>query len=162
MKLLVQRPGVDERETPPEVVLDRLEGVVGDNWRSRGSSRTPDGSANPEAQVTIMKARLAALEAGGDEGRWKLAGDQIYADFDMSVSNLPPGARLRIGTAVLEVSAHPHTGCAKFVERFGTAAMRFVNSPTGRALRLRGVNCRVVAGGVVRLGDTIMKETTPQ
>jgi MOSC domain-containing protein YiiM len=68
---------------------------------------------------------------------------------------------VRVGSAVLEISAKPHTGCTKFVERFGRLAMRFVNSPIGRELRLRGVNCRVVVSGVVRLGDTITKEVLP-
>jgi len=162
VQLLVRRPAVDERETPAEVVLDRVEGVVGDNWRSRGNSHSPDGSANPEEQVTVMNARVAALVSGGEDERWQLAGDQIYADLDLSVSNLPPGTRLRIGTAVLEISARPHTGCSKFAARFGPEATRLVNSPEGRQLRLRGVNCRVIAGGVVRLGDTITKEPDPK
>jgi hypothetical protein len=156
--LLVRRPNVGERETPGELRLDVVEGVVGDNWSLRGSSSTADGSANPEAQLTVMSARLASLVAGGEDDRRQLAGDQIYADLDLSHENLPPGSRLRIGSAVVEVSAHPHLGCAKFVERFGKDAMRFVNSRMGRQLRLRGMNCKVVAGGVVRLGDTITKE----
>jgi hypothetical protein len=156
--LLVRRPDVGGRETPDELVLDLVEGVVGDNWLRRGSTSTPDGRANPEAQVTIMNARVAALVAGDDRDRWALAGDQIYVDFDLSRENLSAGTRVRLGSAVLEISAKPHTGCAKFVERFGAEAMRFVNSPTGRDLRLRGANCRVVLAGVVRLGDTISKE----
>ena len=106
----------------------------------------------------MMNARSTALLSCGDCGRWKLAGDQIYVDFDLSRENLSAGTRVRLGSAVLEISAKPHTGCAKFVERFGAEAMRFVNSPTGRDLRLRGANCRVVLAGVVRLGDTISKE----
>jgi hypothetical protein len=158
VELLVRRPAVDERETPGEVHLDLAEGVVGDSWRVRGSSRTADGSANPEAQITVMSARVAKLVAAGNADRRKLAGDQIYADLDLSHENLPPGSRLRIGSAVVEVSAHPHTGCAKFTARFGKDAMRFVNSSKGRQLRLRGMNCKVVAGGVVRVGDIITKE----
>ncbi|MGC9962162.1 MAG: MOSC domain-containing protein [Acidimicrobiales bacterium] len=158
VELLVRRPDVGGRETPEKLVLDLVEGVVGDNWLRRGSTSTPDGSANPEAQVTIMNARVAALVAGGDRDRWALAGDQIYVDFDLSQENLPAGTRVRLGSAVLEISAKPHTGCTKFVERFGADAMRFVNSPTGRDLRLRGANCRVVLAGVVQLGDAITKE----
>jgi hypothetical protein len=162
VQLLVRRPAVDERETPSEIDVDVVAGVVGDNWRTRGSSSTPDHSASSEAQVTMMNARSTALVSCGDGARWKLAGDQIYVDFDLSNSNLPPGTRVRVGSAVLEISAKPHTGCSKFLERFGQEAMRFVNSPTGRELRLRGVNCRVVVTGVVCLGDTITKEVPPQ
>jgi hypothetical protein len=162
VQMLARRPTRDERDTPPEIVVDVVEGVVGDNWRTRGSSSTPDHSADSAAQVTMMNARSTALLSCGDCGRWKLAGDQIYVDFDLSTSNLPPGTLVRVGSAVLEISAKPHTGCAKFVERFGRAALRFVNSPSGRELRLRGVNCRVVVSGVVRLSDTITKEVPPQ
>ena len=49
----------------------------------------------------------------------------------------------------------PHTGCGKFVRRFGVDAMKFVNSPVGRELNLRGVNAKVVRGGVVAQGDAI-------
>jgi len=159
VELLVVRPAVDARETPSRVHLDVVEGVLGDTWRLRGSSRTPDGSANPEAQVTVMSARAARLVAGDDDRR-KLAGDQIYADLDLSHENLPAGSRLRIGSAVVEISAEPHRGCSKFLERFGKEALRFVNSSLGRELRLRGMNCKVVSGGVVRLGDTITKEAS--
>jgi len=162
VELLVRRPAVDERETPDEVRLDIVEGVVGDCWRVRGSSRSADGSADPEAQVTVMNARVAMLVSAGEDDRRKLAGDQIYADLDLSNENLPPGSRLRIGSAVIEVSAHPHTGCEKFVARFGKDATRFVNSKTGRQLRLRGMNCKIVSGGVVRVGDTITKEAAPE
>jgi hypothetical protein len=162
VEMLVLRPTVGERETPDHVHLDVVEGVVGDNWRVRGSSRGPGGAANPEAQVTVMNARMAHLVSGGEADRRKLAGDQIYADLDISHENLPAGSRLRIGSAVIEISAHPHTGCAKFVARFGSDAMRFVNSPMGRQLRLRGVNCKVVSGGVVSVGDTITKEEVPE
>ncbi len=100
--------------------------------------------------------RLAALVAGERE-RWPLAGDQLYVDLDLAVDNLPPGTRLAVGMAVIEITPHPHTGCAKFSARFGSDALRFVNSPDGRALRLRGINARVVEAGIVRLGDAIRK-----
>jgi hypothetical protein len=136
-----------------EVRLDVAEGVVGDSWRVRGSSRR-DGSADPEAQLTVMNARTAEAVAG-DVSRWPLAGDQIYADFDIGIEHLPPGTTLTIGDAEVEVSDKPHTGCAKFSARFGTDALRFVNSPEGRRLRLRGMNTRVTKSGTVRVGDPI-------
>jgi hypothetical protein len=154
--LLTRRPAVETRESLDEATLDLVEGLVGDNWRVRGSSSTPDGRSSPEAQLTIMNSRAASLVAVDDDRRI-LAGDQVYADLDLSIENLPPGTRLRLGTAVVEVSAKPHTGCSKFVARFGKEAMRFVNSPLGRDLRLRGMNTRIVAAGVVRVGDRITK-----
>jgi hypothetical protein len=158
VELIARRPAVDEREVVSEAVLDLHEGLMGDTWRARGSSRTPDGGPNPESQLTLMNARAAAVIAG-DRDRWALAGDQIYVDLDLSLSNLPPGSRIRIGSAVIEFSETPHTGCAKFSARFGNDALRFVNSPAGRELRLRGANCRVVTPGTVRHGDAITKLT---
>jgi MOSC domain-containing protein YiiM len=159
VELIAIRPAVDEREILTEARLDPEEGLVGDSWRARGSSSMPDGSANPVAQVTLMNARAAAAVAGERE-QWALAGDQIYVDLDLSLLNLPAGTRIQIGSAVLEFSEAPHTGCAKFSARFGNDALRFVNSPIGRELRLRGANCRVVVGGTVRPGDTITKLTS--
>jgi len=156
--LVVCRPSPGEREVRAEAVLDLVTGVAGDNWLGRGSSLTPDGSADPDRQVTVMNARVAELVAGGAH-RMPLAGDQLYVDLDLSVGNLPAGSLLTVGQAVLEVSAVPHLGCAKFVERFGAEAMRFVNSRLGRELRLRGMNTRVVVPGPVRAGDLAAKAT---
>ena len=154
--LVVRRPGVGVRELPGEAMLDQASGLAGDNWLERGSMTTPDGSADPERQVTVMNARVAELVAGGTD-RMPLAGDQLYVDLDLSVDNLPAGSLLAVGQAVLQVSHAPHLGCAKFVERFGAEAMRFVNSRTGRRLRLRGMNARVVRPGLVRPGDLAAK-----
>jgi hypothetical protein len=156
LELVVRRPAVDEREVLDEGVLDPAEGLVGDTWNVRGSRRTPDGSPHPDMQLNVMNARLAALVAG-DVARWGLAGDQLYVDFDLSEASCPPGTRLGIGSAVIEVTAQPHTGCAKFAGRFGEDALRFVNSPIGRELRLRGVNARVVTAGTVRPGDEVRR-----
>ena len=154
--LVVRRPEIGERDLPREAVLDRVTGVVGDNWLTRGSSSTPDGSAHQDKQVTVINARLAQLVAGGTE-RMALAGDQLFLDLDISVDNLPAGSLLAVGEAVLRVSEAPHTGCAKFIERFGTEAMRFVNSRIGRRLRLRGMNTSIVVPGTVRRGDLAVK-----
>jgi MOSC domain-containing protein YiiM len=154
--LIVRRPAVDERERPTEAALYRETGLAGDNWLARGSSRTPDGSADPDKQITVMNARVAELVAGGPD-RMALCGDQLYVDLDLSVDNLPAGSLLAVGGAVLRVSEAPHTGCAKFVERFGGEAMRFVNGRIGRQLRMRGMNTRVVVPGTVRLGDLATK-----
>jgi len=154
--LIVRRPAAGRRDLPAEAVLDQVAGLEGDNWLARGSTSMPDGSADPRRQVTVMNARVAELVAGGT-GRMPLAGDQLYLDLDLSLDNLPAGSLLAVGQAVLQVSEAPHLGCAKFVERFGAEAMRFVNSRTGRQLRLRGMNARVVVPGTVRLGDLAAK-----
>jgi MOSC domain-containing protein YiiM len=152
--LIVRRPAVDEREVVEEAVLDVNEGLVGDTWRDRGNGRAPDGEPDLQAQVTLMNARSAAAVAGEIE-RWPLAGDQFYVDFDLSIEHLPPGTRVAIGDAEIEVSATPHTGCSKFSARFGKDALRFVNTKQGRALRLRGMNARITRGGVVWVGDPV-------
>ena len=159
LELIVRRPRVGEREVVEQAELDPAIGVWGDNWHARGDFRTRGGPPDPEAQITIMNARVAALVAQARD-RWPLAGDQLYVDFDLSGAHLPAGTRLAIGDALLEVSAQPHTGCAKFVSRFGVAAMKFVNSPVGRELNLRGINARVLRAGTVRVGDTIRKWST--
>jgi len=157
IQLIVARPDTGERVALDEADLDTALGLVGDSWFVRGSSATPDGSANPEAQLTIMNARAVAAVAG-ERAYWALAGDQVYADLDISITNLPPGTRLRLGTALVEVSAKPHTGCAKFTQRFGLDAMRWVNNDEGKELRLRGMNCRVLEPGRFAIGDTITKD----
>ena len=153
---MVRRPDMERREIVDEGVLDVDFGLVGDNWKARGSTSTPDGSANPVAQITVMNSRFLSLIAQSEE-RWELAGDQLIVDLDLSMESLPPGARLSIGSAVLEISEKPHTGCAKFSARFGQDALRFVSTPSGREQRLRGVNTRIVQSGTVRVGDPVTK-----
>jgi hypothetical protein len=156
LELLVRRPKVGWRELLQQAQLDLIEGLVGDNWRTRGSSLTSDGSAHPDMQLNIMNSRVVALVAQQPE-RWALAGDQLFVDLDLSAENLPPGTRLALGSVVIEVTKQPHTGCAKFVERFGLDAVKFVNSDEGNRLRLRGINARVRLPGVIRVGDIVRK-----
>ena len=156
LALIVRRPATLEREVLDAGELDATVGLVGDNWLARGSKRTDDGSAHPEMQLNVMNARTIALIAG-DEARWPLAGDQLFVDLDLSEANLPPGTRLALGEAVIEVTAVPHTGCQKFVQRFGLDAMKFVNSTVGKPLRLRGLCAKVVQPGTIRVGDVARK-----
>ncbi|MGH9216196.1 MAG: MOSC domain-containing protein [Acidimicrobiales bacterium] len=158
VELIVRRPVVDEREILDEGVLDLADGLVGDSWRVRGSSRTADGSAHPDMQLNVINARLSSLVAV-DPDRRALAGDQLHLDLDLSHANLPAGTRLALGSAVIEVTEIPHAGCDKFRARFGADALRFVNSPTGRQLRLRGLNAKVVVAGTVRQGDDVRRLT---
>jgi hypothetical protein len=156
LELIVRRPHIGEREVLDEGQLDIVDGLVGDTWSTRGSRRSKDGLAHPDMQLNIMNARVIALVAQ-DRERWHLAGDQLFMDLDLSGENLPPGTRLAVGSAVIEVTDQPHTGCQKFVSRFGLEAMQFVNSPVGRELNLRGINARVVKPGTIRVRDVARK-----
>jgi MOSC domain-containing protein YiiM len=156
LEMIVRRPSSGVREELAEAELDPVAGLVGDTWMQRGSRRTADGSAHPDMQINVMSARVAALVAQ-HRSRWALAGDQLFVDFDLSEANLPAGTRLAIGSAVIEVTAEPHTGCGKFVERFGVDAAAFVNAPRHRRLHLRGVNAKVIQRGTIRTGDRIEK-----
>ena len=156
LELIVRRPAVGRRDVLEAGELDLQTGLVGDTWSIRSSSRMPDGSPHPDMQINVMNSRVIAMIAG-ERTRWGLAGDQLYVDLDISEENLPAGTRLAIGSAVIEVTAQPHTGCAKFVQRFGVDAMKFVNSPRGRTLHLRGINARVVVPGRIQQGDAIRK-----
>ncbi len=152
VEMVVCRPDLGERRVLEEGELVVGEGLVGDNYLARGSR---DGPAHPEAQLNLMNSRSVDLVAAGDRRRWPLAGDQFFVDFDISAANAPAGTRLAIGTAVIEVSQKPHTGCAKFTERFGIDAARWVNAE--RDERRRGINAMVVEAGVVKPGDAIVK-----
>ena len=168
LTLIVRRPDVDLREVLAEGELTLAEGLVGDTWGRRSSSRTPDRSPHPDMQLNVINARLARLLAFADVDRQALAGDQLHVDLDLSETNLPVGTLLVFGPSAAEhtgdddtphptivVTEQPHTGCAKFIARFGEAAMRFVNGPHGRPRWLRGLNARVVVPGRIRTGDTI-------
>jgi hypothetical protein len=154
--MIVRRPAENEREVLEECELDLALGLVGDSWVRQGSSKMPDHSPHPEMQINLMNSRVVALLAQ-DRARWPLAGDQFYVDLDLGEENLPAGTRLALGTAELEVSALPHTGCKKFVSRFGMDAMLFVNSGLGRQLHLRGINAWVTKPGRVRVGELIRR-----
>jgi hypothetical protein len=156
VELIVRRPDRDAREVLEEATLDPALGLVGDSWIKRPSRSSTDGSPDPERQLTLMGARAIAAVAG-ERTHWPLAGDQLFVDLDLSWDNLPAGTELLVGTAVISASAPPHTGCAKFTARFGSAASRWVNTDDGRSLNLRGINARIVTGGVVRRGDVIRK-----
>jgi hypothetical protein len=155
---IVRRPDSGHREMLNEGRLDIVNGLVGDNWRVRGSSRTADGSPHPDMQISIMNVRVIALLAG-DKARWPLSGDQLFIDLDLSDANLPARTRLAVGAAIIEVTDQVHTTCKTFAARFGTDAVTFIHSPAGRRLRLRGINARVVRSGLIQVGDIVRKVT---
>jgi hypothetical protein len=153
--LITRRPQPGAREILDEAQLDPTLGLIGDGWHVRPSKKTADGLPDPLAQVTLMNVRVIGVIA--DEPDWVLAGDQLFVDLDLSGANLPAGTRLVAGEAILEVTGQPHTGCAKFTERFGSAAMRWISSDVGRELNLRGINTRVIEPGCVRRGEAIRR-----
>jgi hypothetical protein len=159
VRLVVRRPDVGVREILDEGRLELADGLVGDTWLARARSRAIADGRHFDAQVNVMSARMVGLLADTAEEQ-AYAGDQLFLDLDISTANLPTGSRLAfgdpdVGGAVIEISAKPHNGCAKFTARYGEDAMRFVNSDIGKQLRLRGFNARVVEAGVVRPGDVV-------
>ena len=150
VELVVARPEVGVRDLLEEGTLDLEKGLVGDNWGARND--TPDY----DRQLNVINARLSRLVAIDPDRR--PPGRRPAPRRPRPEHREPaPGTRLALGSAVIEVTEPPHTGCSKFVERFGREAMRFVNSPQGRELRLRGMCARVVVAGTVRPGDPIRK-----
>ncbi len=154
VEMIVARPASNERQVLEKGEFTREEGLVGDNWLARGSRHSEDGSALPGAQVTLMNGRYLNLIAGSRE-KWPLAGDQLIVDLDLSSSNLAVGQKLRIGTALFEVTEIPHTGCVKFKERYGLEAMRFTGADLSQ--KLRGIYVKVIQSGTVKTGDSIQK-----
>lgn len=156
LELIVRRPKSEVRDVLEEGELDLKVGLVGDNWIERPSDRSADGRAHPDMQLNVINTRFIQLVAQ-DAERWQLAGDQLFVDLDLNEENLPAGTRLAIGSAVIEVTDQPHTGCKKFAARFGNDAQKFVMTPVGRRMRLRGLCARVVQPGTIRRGDVVRK-----
>ena len=156
LELIVSRPEEDAREVMELADLDTKLGLVGDTWQDRPSARSADGKAHPDMQITIMNSRVAALVAQ-DKDRWQLSGDQLFTDLDLSAANVPPGTRISVGSAILEATDQPHTGCKKFSARFGIDALKLISSPTGKELQLRGINAKVVRSGEIKPGETVKK-----
>lgn len=144
--LIVARADNGHRDTPDEAVLTPEGGVPDDAWLR-------DAPGKPDAQITLMRTDVARLFANGQS--LSLFGDNLLVDLELSFANLPEGSRLRVGAALLEVTAEPHNGCLKFRQRFGGDALRLTADRRFRELRLRGIYAKVVEQGRVALGDAI-------
>jgi hypothetical protein len=153
---IVVRGGPGERRDLDSAEVSLAGGVDGDRWARGCWMTTEDGRPHPDVQVCIMNARCIALIAGAREN-WPPAGDNLFIDMALDPDNLPPGTRLAIGAAVLEITAVPHNGCAAFIARYGRDACVFVNSGAGKANRLRGIYARVARDGRVTVGDRVSK-----
>ena len=156
LKMISRRPGVNLREVLNTGELSLTDGLIGDSWKERGSRHTPNKTAHPEMQLNIMNARVIALIAR-EEPNWSLAGDQLFIDMDLSGENLPAGTKLAFGSAEIEITSIPHNGCGKFKERFGSDALKFVNSELGKEHHFRGLNAKVIKPGIINKGDIIRK-----
>ena len=153
VEMIVCRPRTDERRVLEEGEIDVTHGLIGDSWETRGAD---NGGPDPLRQTTVINSRVIASLAGNRD-RWRLAGDQLIVDLDLSITSLPAGTRLQIGEAIAEVTEPPHTGCSKFAGRFGADALAWANGPGGRRQRRRGMHVRVLVSGKVRRGDAIRK-----
>jgi MOSC domain-containing protein YiiM len=156
LEFIVRRPLTGERDVLEAGQLDVAQGLVGDDWAKRPSTRTTDGTPHPDMQITIMNTRLMALMAQ-EKSQWELAGDQLFMDLDLSAANLPTGTKLSLGETVIEITDQPHTGCVKFSGRFGLDALKFISSPAGKELRLRGIYAKIIQPGIIRVGDVVKK-----
>jgi MOSC domain-containing protein YiiM len=143
---IVRRLASGTRELPETAELDTDGGLVGDAW-GRGRSR------NLGMQLTVMRQDVAELIANGQP--LTLFGDNLFVDLDITTTNLPAGSRLSVGECLVEVTAEPHTGCAKFKARFGHDALKITALREFRDCNLRGIHWRVLEPGTIRLGDPI-------
>lgn len=149
---VVQRLPGEKRVSPGMITLDVERGVVGDRW---ASGRSP----NVLMQVTVMRADVAALMCDGED--YAILGDNLFVSLDTSAAALPPGTRLRVGSARCTVTEKPHTGCSKFSARVGVDAWTIAKRPDWAPVQLRGVHLRVIESGEVRDGDPIVVEFRP-
>ena len=156
VEAIVVRPRENERLDVPSRKVSLAGGLEGDHWAKGCWKTTEDGAPHPDVQICIMNSRCINLIAG-ERANWPAAGDNLFVDLDITPANMPPGQRLKVGSAVIEITDTPHKGCAKFVERYGRDATAFVNVGDGDTYKLRGIYARVVEDGTISVGDTLEK-----
>lgn len=161
IELICLRPDYGQRRFVPQVTVTRAEGIPGERWATRPWLRLPDGAPHPGIQVCILSRAVLDL-VWRDRDATVHPGDSFITDMDLTEANLPAGQCLRAGTSILEVSAIFNDACVKWAARYGQASREWINAPQNRALRLRGILCRVVQDGIIRLDDRLSKCDTPR
>lgn len=146
LMVLMRRGEGGLRERLTQVRLDPVLGVPGDAWGRKPSPKL-------HSQVTAMQLDVAECVANGQP--LELFGDNLFVQLDLSSTNLPPFSLIQIGSALLEVTEKPHTGCSKFEARFGLSARRFTRQPELQNRNLRGIHLRVVESGDVVVGSLV-------
>lgn len=153
---IVIRPGAGERRDVDSSEISLAGGVHGDHWAKGCWKSTEAGLPHPDVQICMMNARCIAAIAQ-ERDNWPPAGDNLFIDMDLTPDNMPTGQQLAIGSAIIEITGTPHTGCSDFIARYGRDACLFVNTGEGKRLRLRGIYARVVRDGKVSVGDRVSK-----
>lgn len=154
IELIVCRPKTNARKILTEAELTIEEGLVGDCWKNKRNFMRKDGLPDVEVQLTLMNSRCINAIAGSKEF-WPLAGDQLFVDLNLCKTVLQPKQQLKINDAIIEITDVPHLGCSKFSKRFGSDALKFVNSKNGKLHNLRGVNAKIIQPGVIKTGAII-------
>lgn len=149
MRYILARKARGIRDVLETAELSVEQGLHGDRWAT--------GEEPVEFQLTLMNIHVARLIRAADDQPLHTAGDNFLVDIDLSEASLPVGQRLRLGETLIEVTPEPHTGCKRFRERFGAGALAWVNHQDNRPQRLRGVNCKVIEGGMVSVGDLVRR-----
>lgn len=156
VEAIVIRPSHGARRDVQSAEVSLAGGVHGDHWARGCHMQTMEGRPHPDVQICIMNARCIAHIAG-ERANWPPAGDNLFLDLDLGHDNLPAGQRLALGTAQIEITEIPHTGCDQFIAQYGRDACVFVNTGPGKRNRLRGVYARVVRDGRISVGDRVRK-----
>ncbi|TVP69840.1 MAG: hypothetical protein EA339_14010 [Rhodobacteraceae bacterium] len=159
VEMLCLRPDYGARRFVPEVTVSVREGIPGERWATRPWLRDAAGNPHPGIQICILSRRVLDV-VWRDRDTTVHPGDTFITDLDLSQANMPVGQRLEVGSAVLEVSDIFNDACVKWAARYGAQSRVWINDPAHRALRLRGILCRIVRGGVIRAGDPVTKSAS--
>ncbi|MFT6089771.1 MAG: hypothetical protein ACJAWM_001153 [Sulfitobacter sp.] len=150
------RPDFEQRSFPDTLEMTVKHGITGERWTKKPWLTLPNGDPDPRIQVSILSQRVMDL-CWRDRENTVHPGDPIVVDMDLSAANLPVGTRLSAGSAILEVSDKFNTGCIKWHDRYGNDSLRWINKADHREYRLRGILCKIVQDGTVKVGDQLIK-----
>ena len=153
---LCARPDFGTRAFPDKLILTVDHGILGERWTHSPWLTLPNGDPDPRIQVSILSKRVMDL-CWRDRERVIHPGDPFVVDMNLGEANMPVGTRLAIGTAIVEVSDKFNTACVKWRDRYGQDSLHWMNLARNRPYRLRGILCRIVQDGEVKLGDRLAK-----